>query len=436
VPVCEGCEYWTQITTDLGRHADPHPLNSDFVAYSTIRKEPGSDDENRDRDEDIWLLWRGSANPAEWVRWQITAASMGDGDNFQPRWSPSGDRIAFVHGSASGDFEIWRVAVDVPATPDPTATPAGAIELVVTDGRDPAWLSDSEVLFVRDDNLYLVGGVTKSGRADDPVRLSYDPPTFAVAEEFIDRQPARSTDGAVVFGTIGRVDVADVLLRAFEDDGGGPVKTDAWIYIEMPGTDPFYPLFEMGDTLRTPGPGSSEDYLRLRSLPVNDGGVYTVGVRRDSRFLDPDVESYCDTTLTETIELQGGDVDSLDFTFRVVRGHLSIRSDSSLTAVTWEREDGLASHLDYSFTPFIQDPTDVLFYECVLAHAFDGRPLLRVRAGACLRRRRQRGSGLTRDDHRDGNEGHGNRHDPGHDHARGHHVRHAVRDPGAARRAR
>ncbi|MFN8177393.1 MAG: hypothetical protein U0167_05665 [bacterium] len=335
VPHCDNCASWVQRTNGLARYPAPHPSNRSVFAYSTIEKTPGASDASRQADEDIWLTWVVSdTNAALNSVWQITGDEMGTtGDNFAPRWSPAGDQIAFVHTTGTGIFEIWRVPVTIPASAQ--GTPVVGAPVRVASGRDVAWASDTRLVFTRDNKLFQID-VAPPGPA---VQLSYNPPSYASGDEFVDRTPDFSLDGGGVFNSVSRQNVADAYLRAFEVDRSifppDTLVTDAFVYFQPPGGVAAYPIFEGADTLRTP--------VLMRSLPVGDGGDFRIGVRLDSRLLDRTRENYCDTTLTKVATLRPGESDTLSYYFEIARGSLKVQTNASNTTVNWTRSDGLTS---------------------------------------------------------------------------------------------
>lgn len=348
MPVCLNCESWTRVVDDLGRQASTHPTDPDFVVYSTIRKSPPpATDSQRQSDEDLWLLWRGSPNSANWIRWQLTGDEIStSGDNFLARWSPDGTQIAFVHTASSGRYEIWRLDVSLPSEP-PSASfdPRGSAERVVPNGRDPAWLDDSHLLFVRDEKLFQIDVVNSTRDGENEVQLTFDPPIYVNADPFVDRHPAVSPDGIAIFSTSGREDVGDLVVGAFAISQGAfpeTTATSALIGLQSPGTPILnYPLADGADTLLTPS-DNANPYLRLRSLPVADGGTYVIGARRDEEFFPPTEETYCDTLLTQEFTLTSGEADTVRFYFEIVRGGLIVTSGRNNTEVFWERLDGRA----------------------------------------------------------------------------------------------
>lgn len=372
-PGCANCEAWDQIVTDLGRQAVSHPTDPDFIVYGTIRKTPGSSDAERQADEDLWLLWRGSADPAQWVRWQLTGDEIATtGDNFQARWSPSGTQIVFVHSSATGKFEVWKMDVALPPSEPPSASfdPRGPAERISTEGRDPAWLDESRILFVRNDKLFLVDAATGSRGEAGEVQITFDPPGFVNAESFVDRHPSVTSDGIAIFSTVGRQDVGDLLVAAFEvsmDAVPETTATRALLGMQSPGAPIFvYPLFDGPDTLVTPA-DEQNPYLRFRSLPIGADGVYSLGVRRDAAFFPPTEETYCDTLLTKSVTLSTGAADTLRFYFQIARGTLVATSGRPNTQVTWERLDGLAS----GPLGLVSTACQFLSQECLLTHQVD-----------------------------------------------------------------
>ncbi|HMB70676.1 MAG TPA: hypothetical protein VKU85_15280, partial [bacterium] len=292
VPVCVNCEAWEQVTDGLARFPDAHPVDPKWIAYSTIEKRANAPDANRESDEDIWLTYSADdGNLADNPKWQLTDDTLGAGDNTAPRFSPTGAQVAFAHATGGGNFDVWRMAVTVPA--DPANPPVlGTPEIVVTDARDPVWSTETRLYFFRADKLYRVDLPSGPGApVSAPLALSFDPPTYASTEEYIDRHPSFAMDGGAVFTSLGRRSTADVLLKAYEvDETVFPPDTTearAWISYQPPSAPNLtYPLFLGADTLRTP--------RSLLSLPVSSTGTFTLGARRDSRFLPVGAESYCD----------------------------------------------------------------------------------------------------------------------------------------------
>jgi hypothetical protein len=374
-PECVNCEAWTQLVDDLGRYPAAHPGDPDFIVYSTIRKGTVQSDSLAEADEDIWLLWRGSSDRSQWVRWQLTGEELGEnGDNFQASWSPSGTQIAFVHTDGGGTYEVWRLGVNLPPGEPPSASfdPRGALERVVAAGRDPAWESEDRILFSRDDKLYRIElGGARDGINE--IQLTFDPPTFSGGDEIIDRQPSAAADGAIVFTTEGRVPLGNLRIAAFEISGTPPetTATSALLSLQIPG-DPTatYPLMDEADTLRTPA-NDADPYLLLQSVPSN-AAPYFVGVRRDSRVFPPSEETYCDSTITRPVVVTTGETTSIELYFELARGTLLITSGGIATSMQWSRADGLDGG-----GANIGLPCEIEAYDCVLSHQVDlaGNPI-------------------------------------------------------------
>lgn len=363
VPVCENCEAWDQLTAGLGRFPAPHPTNPNVIVYSTVEKSPGAPDATRESDEDLWITWVSPTDPdpAAAPRWQLTGDDLGTGDNFYPRWSPSGTELAFVHANEGGHFEVWTLPVVPPAGPG--QAPSVGTALLVGAGRDPAWIDDATLAFTRDDKLFQVSlPAPRGGPAE--TQLSFDPPSFAASENFVDRHPDFA-DGGGIFDTIGRENVANVYLQAFEVDREvfppETLATDAFIFYQAPGGSPAYPVFERADTLRTP--------TLISSLPVGSGGSFLLGVRLDGRFLaDSTRETYCDTTITRQVSLAPGDTDSLAFYFSISRGTLLLQTGLSNTTVFWSRADGLVDSGDFPQSTLLNNAGDARAWNCLLSY--------------------------------------------------------------------
>jgi len=337
LPVCENCEDWTQVTSGLARFADAHPADARWIVYSTIEKRTNASDANRESDEDVWLTYfDGSGNPGDNPKWQLTDDALGLGDNTAPRFSPTGGQIAFAHATPGGNFEVWRMSLTVPA--DPADPPLyGAPEIVVADARDPSWSTETRLYFVRGDKLFRIDLPSGPGApVSAPLELTFSPPSYSSTDTYVDRHPSFASDGGAVSTSTGRLGTADVVLKAYEVDETvyppDTTETRAWIGYQPPAAQNVaYPLFIGADTLRTP--------RTLQSLPVSTGGTFTLGARRDSRFLPLGTQTYCDTLITVPLDLQPGDVDTVSYYFRVVRGNLRVVSGIGLVDATWARRD-------------------------------------------------------------------------------------------------
>jgi hypothetical protein len=365
IPACDNCEFWAQVTPGLGRFPEAHPTSAAWVLFSTVEKTPGAPDADRDTDEDIWLLERG-ADLASSPKWQLTDDAVGTGDNFAATWSPSGTQIAFVHTTAGGAYEVWRMPVTLPAAPG-GAPVAGTPERMVRNARDVTWATETTLVFSSDEKLFSLDIPAAPGPPTaSPRQLTFDPPPFSSTETFVDRHPFFAPDGGAVFNTIGRENVADALVRAFEvDDTVFPpdtTSTAAWLSFQSPAADePTYPVFIGIDTLRTP--------TLLRSLPVGDGGTFRIGVRLDSGLLPAGTESYCDTTIVIGADLQPGDADTLSFYFHLIRGSLLIESGVAQTDVFWTRQDVRETISDFTTDTRLDNLGEQMLFECLMPFA-------------------------------------------------------------------
>ncbi len=361
IPGCENCEGWDQLTAGLGRFPEPHPTNASLIAFSTVEKTPGQPDANRESDEDLWLVWVvDREDPAANATWQLTGDEIGSGDNFYPRWAPSGTELAFVHTNDEGRFEVWTLPVAPPSGPG--GTPAVGTAQRIGLGRDPTWVSDDRLVFTRGDKLFAVDLTAVRGGAE--TQLSFNPPVYAATEDFVDRHPDFE-DGGGIFNTLGRENVANVYIEAFEvDNEVAPpetLATDAFILYQAPGGTPTYPVFEGADTLRTPA--------TLTSLPVGSGGTFFIGARLDGRFLaDSTRETYCDTTITRQVDLSPGETDSISVYFSIARGTLRVQTGLPNTTVFWSRGDGLVDSEDFPQSPVLNNAGDARDWNCLLSY--------------------------------------------------------------------
>ncbi len=372
VPTCDNCEAWTQVVDDLGRYPASHPSDPDFIVYSTIRKGDQADS-TAESDEDLWLLWRGTSDRSQWVRWQLTGPELGDGgDNFHARWSPSGTQVAFVHTDQGGTYEIWRLGVNLPPGDPPSASfdpRAGLPERIASSGRDPAWQSESRILFSRDNNLFQID-IAGARDGVNETQITFDPPG---SDQFIDRQPFATADGVIVFSTEDRVPVGDLLIAAFEISGAPPetTATTALLSLQVPGDPtPTYPMLDGADTLLTTG-DDANPYVALHAVPAG-AEPYIVGARRDTRVFPPDEETYCDSLVTGSVEVKQGESVSIELYFQLARGTLIVTSGEIATSMFWTREDGLLNE-----TANIGLPCENEEYECILSHQVDvdGNPI-------------------------------------------------------------
>jgi hypothetical protein len=226
-------------------------------------------------------------------------------------------------------------------------------------GRDPEWVSETEIVFTRESKLYRLDLMAPGTPVAE--QLTFDPPIFASSDEYVDRHPDVSPDGAGVFSTLGRQPVGSILVKAFENISGVLQPTDAFVLLQPPGAVGTYPLFQGADTLRTP--------VNLLSLPTSEeDNQFVVGVRIDGRFLaDSTRVTYCDTTLTRIVELLPGAADSVTFVFEPARGSLRVRTQRALTSVFWERADGAFSIDDFPGSTLLANAGDFRTWDCLLS---------------------------------------------------------------------
>jgi hypothetical protein len=375
-PWCTACEQWFRISPVLGRHPSPHPLDPDFMLFSTVQKpDSTATDAARQDDEDVWLTWiedreNGDANAVVGRSlFAITDDTFStSGGNTLPRWSPSGTRLAWVYSPAGGGRQIWIRDIQVPAARG-SAPVLGPATMLVDDAQDPAWATEDRVLFTRENKIFRID---VSGGPGSETQVSFDPPRYSSADDYIDRHPSVSSDGAIVFGTRDRLPVADVYVRAFEViPAGPPVETDAFISFQSPlASEPTLPVLDQGVELRTP-------YL-LKALPIEGDGLFRIGATLAEFFVaDTTRESYCDTTIVIEKVLQPDTVDTLTIQFEVVRATLVIETDATNATIFWTRSDGRISINDFGGTTTI-DRCQPAPYGCLLPWAVDASGNIQV----------------------------------------------------------
>jgi hypothetical protein len=375
-PVCEACEQWFRISTVLGRHPAPHPLDPSFVLFSTVQKaDPNASDAARQDDEDIWLTWMESQDNADSnavVGRSLFAITDDDfsttGGNTMPRWSPSGTRIAWVHAPVAGGYQIWVMPVQVPAARG-DAPVLGPPAMLVADAQDPAWLSEDRVLFTRANKIFRID---VSGGPGSETQVSFDPPRYSSNDDYIDRHPSVASDGAIVFGTRDRLPVADVYVQAFEViPGGATVETDAFISYQSPSaSQPTLPVMDQGVELRTP--------TLMKALPIESSQPYRIGATLAAFFVADSLrESYCDTTIVIEKVFTPDTIDTVTITFEIVRATLQIETDANNATIFWTRADGRTSINDFPGSPVV-DRCQRRTYDCLLPWAVDANGEIQV----------------------------------------------------------
>lgn len=369
IPVCDDCEKWDRISPVLGRHPSPHPLDPAFVLFSTVQKaDSTASDAARQDDEDIWLTWIEDLDDEDANAvvgrslFAITDDDFGtSGANTTPRWSPSGTQLAWVHSPAPGGHQIWTMGIQVPASRG-EAPVLGPAALLVEDARDPAWLTENLLLFSRENKLYRIDLFTGNGTEE---QISFDPPTYSSTDKYIDRHPYVASDGGAVFGTRARFPVGDIYVEAFEVlPDGERIETDAFLSFQSPAaSNPTFPVLEGGDALRTP--------VVMRSLPIDSDGPFLIGVSLAQTVTEDSLrESYCDTTIVVPTPLQPDTADTVSVDFDIVRGTLSLVTESTNATVFWTRADGRVSINDFGGTRPI-DRCQRRNFDCLLPWAID-----------------------------------------------------------------
>jgi len=299
---CTNCEFWTKITDDRASFPAYFPKESDnrrTIAFS-------SDRGNVENQENIWVVVRGEGNEEDRYH-QITNAVE---DEFDPAWSPEGDRIAFTRAS-SGRFDIYVLDVtdfDNPGdeirvtseTPIPNDTlslpfrPTGA-----------TWVDDDEVLFSNGVDIFIV----TLDEANTPVavtKLIDDPSDYVLSNvsDFIENQATGirlTEEGAnqVYFVSDSRVALGAIEVVAVNTDEDPSAVVNAEIFLE-------------GVPTRVETP---------RIIGGRPVGTYVVGAKITD---DLATETFCDTMMRTVINVFENDTAHVDFGFSNPRGEIAL----------------------------------------------------------------------------------------------------------------
>ncbi|MBN1825295.1 MAG: PD40 domain-containing protein [Candidatus Eisenbacteria bacterium] len=310
---CPNCGDWDKIVDANASYPSYRPgSDRDVIAYSTDRG-------NALNIEHIWICDRTDGDAP--VFYQITSGSS---DDFDPMWSPSGDRISFTRSTGFG-YELYLVLIDDFSNPgDEIRLTNTNVADTVTVSRPAAssWLDDDTILYSDGQNIMTI---TLDG--DEPVsfrKVVNDPSDFVLSgtEDFVENQPTGFRSGStdqIYFVSDTRVPLGAIAVSAYDEDSGEPL--DAEIFLEG---------FPTGAT--TPD-----------TLGGRPEGGYRVGVG----ITDPEAtETYCDTIFSDLINVFENTVSPLEFQFNNPRGRIILLAKPLLAKFYWDGEQRTSIQTD------------------------------------------------------------------------------------------
>ncbi|MFH1312156.1 MAG: hypothetical protein ABIJ00_02915 [Candidatus Eisenbacteria bacterium] len=226
---CVNCDYWTEAFGGLARFPAASPVDAHILAFSSRRAGSGTGET-----ENIWVVRLDEESDTTWFH-QITSEDHAD---YNPAWSPDGNKIAFERNIGPGDR--WQVyVVDVsdlenPGLPEAiTETDSTSIPYSnrwpswVTLGGEtwlcfcnaPAGFGDLDILIVRYPELGA------------PDTVSIDPSDFAdstyqgdvneggvMSSTFEDEFPSSNGTNLVAFASPNRRPVVDIKVIARSEE--------------------------------------------------------------------------------------------------------------------------------------------------------------------------------------------------------------------------
>jgi hypothetical protein len=219
---CDNCDYWTKAFGGVARFPAASPVNPQVLAFSSKKAGSGTGET-----ENIWIARLDEESDTTWFH-QITSEDHAD---YNPAWSPDGQRIAFERNIGPGDeWQIYVVEVsdfENPGIPEAiTETDSTAIPYsnrwpswVTLDGETwicfcnaPAGFGDLDMVLIRYPEL------------GTPERISIDPGDFAADEggvmsfTFEDEFASSNGTNLVAFASPNRQPVVDIKVIARSEE--------------------------------------------------------------------------------------------------------------------------------------------------------------------------------------------------------------------------
>ena len=284
---CSNCENWTELLQGHAKFGDYRPGGTDVIAFSSDRGTAGNT-------ENVWIYER-PAGDAEAVYHQLTQTST---DDFDPAWSPDGDRLTFTRATTGG-YELYLLRVD------DFDNPGDEIRITATDFSDTAlvsrpassaWLDDETILYSDGQNVFTIrlDGETPA----EILKVINDPSDFIFSgtDDFVENQPTGVRVGGadqIFFVSNSRVPLGSISINASDVVTGDTVLAE--IHLEGVPTGVIAPSVVGGRPL----------------------GSYLVGAGVTDEDED---EDYCDTLLTVPVQVFENDTTDVDFEFDNSRG--------------------------------------------------------------------------------------------------------------------
>ncbi len=198
-------------------------LSPDGEDVAFVRQEP-EDDESYEATVHV-VPSDGSERPQ-----QFTVA---EGNDSQPRWSPDGDRIAFVsnRGKADDRPQLWLIPVDGGEARQVTEVPAGVQSIEWSPDGTRIAFTQSTTAEERDEGLDVDIGDEEEYEREDPDPRVIDRTTYRTAESYFDGARSHVYLAHVGDGLVGAEDVSVERLTDGDVDYNAPEwGADATLY--------------------------------------------------------------------------------------------------------------------------------------------------------------------------------------------------------------